>query len=191
MISHTRQGVRFATGIGFCVLRHHTRDRGYGLLRTLGSASCNLRLRISGGTICCGHFVLHLAISHTRQRVRFATALHLAVSYTVRYGQWVLHLLISYTKQGERFVMCIGLCSLSSHTRDRGYDLLRALACVFHDITHETGGTTCYVHWASASSDITHETDGTICYGRWVLHLVISHTRHEVRIVSGIGFCVL
>ena len=53
MISHTRQGVRFVTGIGFCVLRYqgvrfvtgigfcvlwcHTRERGYDLLRVLGS----------------------------------------------------------------------------------------------------------------------------------------------------------
>ena len=48
------------------------------------------------------------------------------------------------------------------------YDLLRALG--------------------SASCDITHETGGTICYGHWVLRLVISHTRQEVRFVTGIGF---
>ena len=183
------------------------------MLRALGSVSCDI-IHETEGTVCYGHWVLHLVISPTNQQGydllrSFCSAtceishetggticygrwvLHLAVSYTVRYGQWVLHLLISHTKQGKRFVMCIGLCSLSSHSQDRGYDLLRALGCVFYDITHETGGTTCYVHWASASCDITHETDGTICYGRWVLHLVISHTRHEVRIVSGIGFCVL
>ena len=42
VISHTKQGVRFVTGIGFCILRNRTRDRGYDLLRALGSASCDI-----------------------------------------------------------------------------------------------------------------------------------------------------
>ena len=53
VISHTRQGVRFVTGIGFCVLWCHTGERGYDLLRVLGSdllqalgsASCDTRDR--------------------------------------------------------------------------------------------------------------------------------------------------
>ena len=138
VISHTRQGVRFATGIGFCILGYHSRDRGYDLSRALGSASCDITHE-TGGTIC--------------------------------YGPWVLHLAISHTRQGVLFVTGIGFCILSYHTRDRGYDLLRA--------------------WGSASCDTTHETGGTICYGHWRLHLVISHMRHGVRCVRGIGFCNL
>ena len=37
VISYTRQGIRFVTCIGFCVLWCHTGDRGYDLLRVLGS----------------------------------------------------------------------------------------------------------------------------------------------------------
>ena len=37
--SHTRQEVRFATGIRLFSLRYHTRNKGYDLLRALGSAS--------------------------------------------------------------------------------------------------------------------------------------------------------
>ena len=89
--------------------------------------------------------------------------------------------------------------------------MLRALGSVSCDITHETRGTICYRHWVlclvishtrdrgndllralgSASCDITRETGGTICYGHWVLRLVISHTRQGVRVVMGIGFCLL
>ena len=65
----------------------------------------------------------------------------------------------------------IVFCVLWYHTRDRGYDLLRALG--------------------SASRDIAHEATGTICYGHWDLSLVISHTRQGVRFLTGIGFCVL
>ena len=90
---------------------------------------------------------------------------------TICYGHWVLHLVVSHTRQGVRFVTGIGFCILWYHTRDRGYDLLRALG--------------------SASCGITHETGGTICYGHWVLHLVVSHTRQGVRFVTGIGFCIL
>ena len=90
---------------------------------------------------------------------------------TICYGHWGLRLVISHTRQAVRFVTGIGFCVLRFHTRDRGYDLLRALG--------------------SASCDITHETGGTICYGNWVLRLEISHTRQGVRFVTGIGFCVL
>ena len=65
----------------------------------------------------------------------------------------------------------LGLCILRYHTRDRGYDLLRAAGF--------------------ASCDITHETVGTICYVHWALQFVISHTKQEVRFVTGIGFCIL
>ena len=76
MISHTRHRVRFVTGIGFCGrsascdITHET--GGYEFLRVLGSKSCDITHE-TGGTICCGHWVLRLAISHTRQRVRFVT----------------------------------------------------------------------------------------------------------------------
>ena len=160
VVSHTRQGVRFVTGIGFCILWYHTRDRG---------------------TICYGHWVLHLVVSHTRQGVRFVTGIGFCILWyhtrdrgydllralgsascgithetggTICYGHWVLHLVVSHTRQGVRFVTGIGFCILWYHTRDRGYDLLRALG--------------------SASCGITHETGGTICYGHWVLHLVLS-----------------
>ena len=205
----TGKGVRFVSGIGFCVLWYHTRDRGYDLLRALGSASCDITHE-TGGTICYGHWVLRLVISHTRQGVRFVTGIGFCVSWyhtrdsgydllraldseswydllralgsasrdithetggTICYGHWVLRLVISYTRQGVRFVIGIGFCVLWYQTRDRGYDLLRALG--------------------SASCDITHETVGTICYGHWDLRLVISHTRQWVRFVTGIGFCVL
>ena len=52
VISHTKQEIRFVTGIRFCVLSYHTRDRG---------------------TICHGHWVQRPAMSHTRQGVRFVT----------------------------------------------------------------------------------------------------------------------
>ena len=70
VISLARQGVRFVMCIGFWFLLYHTRDRGYGLLRALGSASCD-NTHETGGTICYGHWVLRLVISHTRQGVRF------------------------------------------------------------------------------------------------------------------------
>ena len=107
-----------------------------------------------------------------------------------------LRLVISHTRQGVRFVTGIGFCVLRYHTRDRGYDLLRALGSVSRNLTHETGGTMCYRHrvlrlvishprqgddllraLGSASCDITDETGGTICYGHWILRLVISQTR--------------
>ena len=68
VISQTRQGVRFVTGIGFCVLWNHTRDRGHDLLRALGSASRGIAPE-TRDTICYGHWVPRLVISHTRQRL--------------------------------------------------------------------------------------------------------------------------
>ena len=126
---------------------------------------------------------------------------------TICYGHWVLHLVISHTRQGVRFVAGIGFCILSYHTRDRGYDLVRALGSASCDITHGTGGTICHGHWVlhlvisrtrpgvrfvtgTGFCIFTHETGGTIWYGHWVLHLVISHTRQGVRFAT-IGFCIL
>ena len=76
---------------------------------------------------------------------------------TICYGRWVVRLMISYTRQGG--TICYGHWV---YTRDQGYDLLRAASC-----------------------DITHETGGTVCYGHWILILVISHTRQEVRFITG------
>ena len=151
MISHTRQGVRFVSGIGFCFLGFHTRDRRYDLLRALGSASgdherhrgydllralgslfCDITHE-TGGTICYGHWVLHLGISHTRQGYDLLRALgsascditheptdreynyvlHVVISHTRQggttcYGHWVLHLVISHMNQqtGSTIVFC-------------------------------------------------------------------------------------
>ena len=72
----------------------------------------------------------------------------------------------------------IGFCVLGYHTRDRGYDWLRALGSASGDITHETGATSLVISRT--------RQEATICYGHWVLRLVISHTRQEVRFVTGI-----
>ena len=115
---------------------------------------------------------------------------------TMCYGHWVLRLAISHTRQGVRFVTGIGFCVLCYHTRNWGYDLLRALGSGSGDITEETGSTTCFRGYdllrgmGSASCDITHETGGTICYGHSVLRPVIPHTRQGVRFVTAIRFCV-
>ena len=102
------------------------------MLRVLGSVSCDIAYE-TGLTICYGHWNLHPVISHTKQGVRFVTAL------------------------------------ASYHTRDRGYDWLRALGSASGDITQETGAT---------SLVISHtRQEVTIYYGHWVLRLVISHTR--------------
>ena len=116
---------------------------GYDLLPALCSASCDITHE-TGGTICNGHWALHLVISCTRQGVRFVTGFGFCILRyplrdrgTICYVHWVLHHMISRTKQGARFV---------SDTRDTGYDLLRALGSASCDITHETGGTICYAH---------------------------------------------
>ena len=160
---------------------YHSRNRGYDIFWAwaLGSASGYITHETLG-TICYGHWGLHLAISHTRQRVR------------------------SFTD--------IGFCILWYLTRDRKYDLFRALGSASCDITHETGGTICFGHrqWVLhlvishtrqgvrfvagigfCFCEITHETGGTICYRHCVLHLAISPTRQRVRFVTDIGFCIL
>ena len=292
--SHTRQWKRYVTGIGFCVLRYHTRDRRYDLLyghwvlhlvilhtrqgvrfaiRALGSASCVLTHE-TGGTSCYGQWVLRLVLSHRRQGVRFDTGFGFCVlcyhtrdraticdgnwvlsvcdithetGGTICYGQrvlhWVLRLVIPHTRQGVRFVIrALGSASCDITHETRGYDLLRALGSAPCDITDETEGTICYGHWVlrlvtshtkqgydllralgSASCDNKHETGGTSSYRHWVLPLVISHkrqgcdllralgtascdithetggtmrlrishTRKGLRYVTGLGFCVL
>ena len=277
-IPHTRQGVRFVTGIGFCFLWNHTRGRGYNLLLALGPAFCDiayerpgvticyghwvLYLDITygrGGKICYGHWALHLAVSFTRQEVRFVTGIAFCILWTrlrnsggtICYGHWALRLVIPHTIQSVRFVTGIGFCVLWSHRQNKGYDRLRALCSASSDITNETETTISYEHWhrvlhpaishtrqglrfdtgigfcvwwnhtrdrgydllraVSASCDITDEqgvrcvtgigfcilwyprrnSGGTICYEHWVLPLVPSHTRHEVRLVSEIKFCIL
>ena len=108
------------------------------MLRALGSASCDiahetgdticyghwvLRLVIShkrqGGTICYGHWILHLVISHTRQGYDLLQALESAscditfeAGGTICYDHWVLRLVISHTRQGVRFGTGVGFCLL-------------------------------------------------------------------------------
>ena len=95
------------------------RERGYDLFRALGFVSCDITHE-TGSTICYGHWVLRLVISHTRQEVRFATCYH--------------------TRDREYKL----LRALAS---DNGYDLLQAFGPASCDIIHETGGTICYGHW--------------------------------------------
>ena len=134
VISHTKQGVRFVRGIGICVLCYHTRDRGYDLLRALGSASCDLAHE-TGGTICYGHWVLHLVISHTRQGVRFVTGIGFFICCDITH------------KTGSTICWRYwDLCLVLSHTR-QGYDVLQVLCSAFSDIIHETMSTICYWHW--------------------------------------------
>ena len=79
VISPTKErALRFVTGIGFCILPHHTRDRGYDLLRELCSASCDITHE-TGSTTCYGHWVLHLEISHTGPGVRFVAGIGLCI----------------------------------------------------------------------------------------------------------------
>ena len=91
------------------------------MLRALGSASCDITHDI-GGTICYGHWFLRLVIS-----------------YTIWVGHWVLRLVRSHTRQGVPFVMGIGFCVMCFFTRDKGYDLLRALGFASSDSMYETG----------------------------------------------------
>ena len=138
-------------------MRSHTK-LGYDLLRALESASCDIAHE-TGVMICYGHLG-SASCDNTHE-----------TGGTICYGHWVLRLVISHARQRVRFVSGIGFCVLWYHTRDRGYDLLRALR--------------------SASCNITHVAGGTVSYGYWVLRLVISHTRQGVRFVTGIGICVL
>ena len=108
------------------------------MLRAWGSASCDSTYE-TGGTLCYGHWVLHLVIADTLQGVRLVTGhwvLLLVISRTkhgydllramgsasydsrhetggtICYGHWVLHLVLADTRQGVRFVTGIGFCIL-------------------------------------------------------------------------------
>ena len=112
---------------------------GHGVLRLVISHTRH------GGMNCYGHWVLRLVTSYTRQAVRVVTGIGLCVlgyreGGAIRYGQWVLRLVISHTRQGVRVVAVSGFCVLRYHTRARGYDLLQALGSASCDITHETAG---------------------------------------------------
>ena len=153
------------------------------MLRALGSASCDIMYE-TGSSICYQHWVLRLVISYTRQGYDLSRPFSFCVlryhirdreyelfralrsascdithetGGTIYFGHWILRLVISVSRQEIRFVTFIGFCVVSYHTRDRRYDLLRALV--------------------SASCGISHETGGTICYVHWILGLVISRTR--------------
>ena len=75
VISHTRQGVRFVTGIGVTGIGF---GQGYDLFQAFGPASYDI-IHETGATICYRHCVLRLVISHTRQGVRFVTCLGFCV----------------------------------------------------------------------------------------------------------------
>ena len=231
-----KQNILKHEGFGFCILWYHTRDRGYDLIRALGSVSCVIT-HDTGDTICYRGGVLHLVLSHTRQwddllralgaascdvphtwqAVRFVTGIGFCILCVIRrdtggticYGTWVLHLVLSPTRHEVKIYYGHWVPQLkTSHTRDRGYDLLRTLGAASCGITHETGGTVCYVHWVlhlaisqirdraynllqalgSASGVIIHETGGTIFYRHWFLYLVLPNRRQWVRFVTGIGW---
>ena len=65
-----------ALGSASCDITHET--GGYEMLRALGSASCDIA-HDARGTICCGHWILRLVISHTRQGVGFVTGIGFCV----------------------------------------------------------------------------------------------------------------
>ena len=177
VVSYSRQGVGFVTGMRFCIFWCLTADRGYYLLQAWGSASCIILQRTSR-TTCYEHGVLHLIVSCSKKEVRFVMGMCLCILCYLRadggricYGHGVLPLVVSYSRQGIRFVTGMGFCFLWYLTADRRYDSLRASS--------------------SASFDITQQTGGTICYGHGVLHLVVSYSRREVRFVTGMKFCIL
>ena len=118
MISHTKQEVRFATGIGICILCFYTRNKVCDFLPALGSASCDITHE-TGGTICFGLCVLHLVISHTIQGYDLLRAL-CSVSCDILHetrGHDLLralglYLVISHTRHEVRFVTGIVFCIL-------------------------------------------------------------------------------
>ena len=136
MISHTRQGVRFVTGIALLRLGilYHTRDRGYELLQPLGSASCEITHK-TWGTICYGHWVLRLVITHTRQ------------GGTICYGHWVLRFVISHTRQGYDFLRALGSASCDI-THETGFSICYGHWVLGLVMAHtRQGGPSCYGHW--------------------------------------------
>ena len=48
------------------------------MLRALGSASCDSRYE-TRGTLCYGHWVLHLVIADTSRGVRFVTGIEFCI----------------------------------------------------------------------------------------------------------------
>ena len=154
VLSHTRQEVRFVTGIrsasfdiSLFILRYHTRDREYDLLRTLGPASCDLPYESVGVQFARG-WARHL-VNRTRNKgydlLRAVGSASCDTTHetggTTCNGHCALHLVISLTRQVVRFVTHIVFRILCYHTRNRGYDLLRALGSASCDNTYETGGT--------------------------------------------------
>ena len=191
-----------STGIGSCIWRSHKAQHC--------SESCEITHE-TGGTFCCGHWALRLVISHTRQGSAHGDTTH-EIGGTFCYGHWILYLVLSPTKQEVQFATGFGFCILCFYPRNKVCDFLPALGSASCDITHKTGDTNCF--------ELCRNSGGTICYGHWVLHLVISHTiqgydlshtkqrghdllqaldlylvlshtRHGVRFVSGIVFCIL
>ena len=100
VISHTRQGVRFAIRELGSASRDITHETGNTMCyRHWVSASCD-NTHETRGTFCYGHWVsASCDISHE-------------TGGTICYGHWVLRLLISHTRQGGRFLMGIGFCVL-------------------------------------------------------------------------------
>ena len=95
VISHTKPAV------SFCVLSYHTRDKGYDLFLSLGSAFCDI-IHETGSFY--GHWVLVVLFYPTRSR---------------EYDWWRdlgsavdLRLVISHTRQGVRVFTGIGFCVL-------------------------------------------------------------------------------
>ena len=106
MVSRTKQGVRFVTGIRSAsfditlfILRYHTRDRGYDLLRTLGPEYLVISPTNRRGYSLLGAGLGILLIAHETRG-------------TVGCGQWALHLVTPHTRQGGSFVTGIVLCIL-------------------------------------------------------------------------------
>ena len=123
------------------VLRPLISHTELGVLRVLDSSSCDITHE-TRGTICYGHWVLP---RYEFLRVLGSSSRDITdeTGGTICYGHRVLLLVISHTRQGVRFAAGIGICVLCYHTRDRGYDLLRALGSASCDLAHETGGTIC------------------------------------------------
>ena len=100
---------------------------------------------------------------------------------TVYHGHWVLRLVVIHILTSPTKLRLIGICVISYHTRDKGYDLPMALGFACGDMTYDTRGTICYGLWVLplVRGYLSHETGGTVCYGHWVLILVISYTRQH------------
>ena len=96
VFSHTRQGYGLV------------RDRGYDLLRALGSGSCGITHETGGFDLELALRSASCNITH-ETGVRFVTLGSASCDIihtrgTICYGLLVLHLVISHTRQGVRFV---------------------------------------------------------------------------------------